>query len=64
MNQSYCSNCGKNGHIIKKCDEPITSYGLICFNINNFPNLLNRIENFLYNKFIKIEDYNYLNLEY
>jgi ADP-ribose pyrophosphatase YjhB (NUDIX family) len=64
MNQSYCSNCGKNGHIFKKCDEPITSYGLICFNINNFPNLLNRIENFLYNKFIKIEDYNYLNLEY
>lgn len=64
MSQNYCSNCGKNGHIFKKCDEPITSYGLICFNINNFPNLLNRIENFLYNQFIKIEEYNYLNLQY
>ncbi len=64
MSQSYCSNCGKNGHIFKKCTEPITSYGLICFNINNFPNLLHRIENFLYNQFIKIEEYNYLNLQY
>jgi|688.fasta_scaffold482716_1 hypothetical protein len=64
MSQSYCSNCGKNGHIFKKCNEPITSYGLICFNINNFPNLLHKIENFLYNQFIKIEDYNYLNLQY
>jgi len=64
MSQSYCSNCGKNGHIFKKCDEPITSYGLICFNIMNFPKLLHRIENFLYNQFIKIEDYNYLNLQY
>ena len=29
----YCLNCGKKGHIIKKCKEPQTSYGIICFKI-------------------------------
>ena len=27
----YCCNCGKQGHIYKKCKEPITSYGVIAF---------------------------------
>ena len=27
----YCSNCGKNGHLYKKCNQPITSLGIICF---------------------------------
>lgn len=31
--QLYCLNCGKKGHIIKKCKEPQTSYGIICFKI-------------------------------
>ena len=30
-NVPFCSNCGKHGHIFRKCDEPIYSYGLICF---------------------------------
>jgi 8-oxo-dGTP pyrophosphatase MutT (NUDIX family) len=29
----YCLNCGKKGHMIKKCKEPQTSYGIICFKI-------------------------------
>jgi len=32
---SNCSNCGKFGHSHKKCYEPITSYGIICLNLNN-----------------------------
>lgn len=31
QNVPFCSNCGKHGHIFKKCEEPIFSYGLICF---------------------------------
>lgn len=27
---SYCSNCGKYGHINKTCSEPITSVGILC----------------------------------
>ena len=34
-NKIYCSNCGKNGHIYKKCKEPITSIGIINICLNN-----------------------------
>lgn len=30
-----CINCGKNGHLYKTCNYPITSYGFICINIDN-----------------------------
>ncbi len=62
MNQNYCINCGKVGHYNKTCNDPITSYGIICFHINNIP--LYKIEQFLYNKFIEIEDFNYKYLNY
>lgn len=26
-----CTNCGTKGHILKECDEPITSFGIIAF---------------------------------
>ena len=31
-----CSNCGNLGHVYKKCFNPITSFGVICFKTNNF----------------------------
>lgn len=30
-NQLFCGNCGKPGHVYKKCLEPITSMGIILF---------------------------------
>ena len=32
--KSFCMNCGKNGHISKKCLSPIVSIGIICIKIN------------------------------
>jgi 8-oxo-dGTP pyrophosphatase MutT (NUDIX family) len=31
MNNSQCSNCHKTGHLYKDCNEPHTSYGIICY---------------------------------
>ena len=59
---NYCINCGKNGHNTKSCNDPITSCGIICFKLDKLP--LHKIENFLFNKYINIEDYNYNNIDY
>lgn len=32
--QSYCNNCGKNGHSYYQCRYPITSYGIVAFRKN------------------------------
>jgi len=55
-----CLNCNKVGHCYNKCNEPITSYGIICFNIINKTNV--DINNILYNQYIDIYDYNYKNI--
>ena len=31
-NLIICSNCGKENHLQRECKEPLTSYGIICFN--------------------------------
>jgi 8-oxo-dGTP pyrophosphatase MutT (NUDIX family) len=31
---SYCNNCGKNGHQFYQCKIPITSFGVVAFRIN------------------------------
>ena len=47
----YCLNCGKKGHIIKKCLQPIISLGIICIrlkiplNINDIINYSKKIQN-------------------
>jgi 8-oxo-dGTP pyrophosphatase MutT (NUDIX family) len=34
MNDNYCNNCGKTGHVFHQCKLPITSIGIIVFRIN------------------------------
>lgn len=61
--KNACLNCGKIGHILKSCPEPIISYGIICFNINQQLNITNtHIESYLYNKFVDINEFNYIHL--
>lgn len=59
--QKFCLNCGKQGHHIKSCDNPILSYGIICSNIGSLVNN-KQIKNYFYNKFLDIEEFNYNNL--
>lgn len=59
----YCVNCGKCGHNLKECTEPVYSYGIICMKIDD--NILNspfEIENYLINKIINIDEFNFSNL--
>lgn len=53
---SYCNNCNIYGHIYKECHFPITSYGLICYKVeNNIIKflLLRRRNSYAYIDFIK-----------
>ena len=59
---NYCINCGKNGHNSKICTDPITSCGIICFKIDYLS--IFKIEKFLVNKYINVEDYNYNHIDY
>lgn len=63
IKKSYCVNCGKLGHNLKECSEPVFSYGIICIKIDN--NIIESpyiIENYLINKIIDIDEFNLLNL--
>lgn len=33
----YCVNCGEKGHVVKSCNGPITSFGIIAFKVVNNP---------------------------
>jgi len=61
--KTYCINCGKNGHLVKDCSEPVFSYGIICMKLDNKLNISPQIiEKFLVNKIVDIEEYNFTNL--
>ena len=32
---TFCNNCGKIGHLLNDCKNPITSIGIIAFRYNN-----------------------------
>jgi 8-oxo-dGTP pyrophosphatase MutT (NUDIX family) len=50
----YCVNCGDNGHIHKNCNQPILSYGIICYNkFNNKFLLIQRKHSIAYVDFIR-----------
>ena len=59
----YCSNCGKYGHNIKKCDEPITSLGVICIKFVDLPIKEESFKKFLSNRYIDIDNYNFSHLD-
>jgi hypothetical protein len=41
QNETYCNNCGKNGHLYHQCKLPITSIGIVAFRVyNNKPEFL------------------------
>jgi len=49
-----CTNCGKNGHLYKNCNQPITSFGVILVSINNETDVVSSIShntNNNYNKY-------------
>jgi 8-oxo-dGTP pyrophosphatase MutT (NUDIX family) len=31
----YCVNCGEKGHVVRDCDGPITSFGILAFKVAN-----------------------------
>lgn len=47
---SHCSNCNKVGHFFRECKDPVTSYGIIAYRVQQpvtaiEPAVLNQIEN-------------------
>lgn len=63
MQKNICLNCGKNGHQYKLCEEPIISYGIVCFNINSLLINNKQIDRYLYNQYLDTDEFNYLNLD-
>ena len=52
----YCGNCGKKGHIYKKCHYPVISLGIISFKLDkiNLNTLLKKSFKFRNNKNIRL----------
>ncbi len=61
--KNYCSNCGKYGHNIKKCDEPTTSLGVICVKFNNLPINNDVFKKFISSKYLEIDNYNFSHID-
>lgn len=59
----YCSNCGKYGHIFKKCEEAITSLGIICVKFDNMILNINNFKKFLSSKYFDIDNYNFSHID-
>lgn len=69
MDNIYCNNCGSIGHISKNCRNPVTSYGVILFKIDEgIPNILmiNRKDSLCYIDFLRgkygINNYKYIQI--
>lgn len=56
-NEVYCSNCGNNDHFFKSCNEPVHSYGLLCFYKKKTMVKDTSITNDFFNKKTKKSDY-------
>lgn len=58
----YCLNCGKRGHISKRCKDPPTSYGIICFKISDEWNIYQTVLQMKYFKNPAISIVNNINM--
>jgi len=47
-----CCNCGKSGHVYKKCFNPITSLGVICFKRDNLVSIQKSVSKITWKKFV------------
>ena len=61
--KNYCSNCGKYGHNVKKCDEPTTSLGVICVKFCDLPLNNEVFKKFLSSRYLEIDNYNFSHLD-
>lgn len=62
--QFYCNNCGISGHLVNKCKEPKTSYGIIVLSLNFDEQIRNKIsEYFKINLDTIISDNTSINIE-
>lgn len=59
--KKYCSNCGKFGHIVKECNLPITSIGIMCIKLD-MDISINHLQKFLLNDYLEINNFNYSHL--
>ena len=59
----FCSNCGKYGHNIKKCEEPITSLGIISVKLTNLNYDSKIFKKFLSSKYLEIDNYNFSHID-
>lgn len=64
INNLYCLNCGKKGHIQKKCIYPIISLGIICIKLNikniNFNDIINYSKKIQNNYLFSLDEINKL----
>lgn len=58
----YCLNCGKRGHMSKRCKDPPTSYGVICFKILDDWKIYQNILEMKYHKTVSPTLINNINL--
>jgi 8-oxo-dGTP pyrophosphatase MutT (NUDIX family) len=61
--KNYCSNCGKYGHNVKKCDEPTTSLGVMCVKFCNLPFNKEVFNKFLSSRYLEIDNYNFSHID-
>ena len=59
----YCSNCGKYGHNVKKCEEPTTSLGIICVKFCDIPLKEDTFKKFLSSRYLEIDNYNFSHID-
>jgi len=59
----YCSNCGKYGHNLKKCEEPITSLGVISVKFDNMIINDDNFKKFLSSRYLEIDNYNFSHID-